>query len=199
MLVENKALLESEISKADGVIIRSATKMRGELLSKATNLKIIARSGVGLDNVDLDTCKTNNIVVVNSPEGPSKSVAELVLLLMLALARKLITIDSGTKAGNWPKKQKGTELSGKTLGILGSGAIGGNLAKYCLALGMNVKAYDIIEYDEYKALTNFEYVDLDTMLNEADFHLIACSSFTSYSSYNKQRSNPKNERWCVYN
>lgn len=166
---QDKKLLEKNIQKADAVIIRGATKMRGELLNNAPNLKIIARSGVGLDNVDLEACKIKNIKVVNSPEGPSKSVAELVLLLMLALSRNLVVVDKGTKAGDWPKKMKGRELFGKTLGILGSGTIGAILAKYCISLGMKVKAYDIIEYDDLKQLDNFEYTSFDEMISSSDY------------------------------
>ncbi|MCH8905870.1 MAG: hydroxyacid dehydrogenase [Candidatus Heimdallarchaeota archaeon] len=168
-LSHDKIQLMERLSEADAVIVRSATKVSIEFLEKASNLKIVARAGVGLDNVDLAECKKRDIQVVNSPEGPSKSVAELVLMMMLALSRKLMEVDQGTKAGNWPKKTIGRELFGKTLGIIGSGAIGGTLAKYCIQLGMTVIAYDIIEYEELKTLEGFSFVPLDEVLSESDF------------------------------
>lgn len=164
----NKDKLPDLISEADGLIVRSATKVNVELLANAKNLKIVARAGVGLDNVDLAKCKEMNIEVVNSPEGPTNSVAELTLGLMIALSRKLLTLDRETKKGNWPKKLKGNELFAKTLGIIGSGAIGGKLAKYSIFLGMKVIAYDIIKIQELENLDGFRYTDLEDVLTNSD-------------------------------
>ena len=160
--------LSDLISDADGLIVRSATKVNSELLSKSKKLKIVARAGVGLDNVDLEKCKELNIQVVNSPEGPTNSVAELSLGLMIALSRKLLILDRETKKGSWPKKLKGRELYGKTLGIIGSGAIGGKLAKYCLFMGMKVIAFDIIKIEELENLDGFEYTDLEDVFENSD-------------------------------
>ncbi len=166
---QSKEKLTEEIKDADGLIVRSATKVNSELLNVATNLKIVGRAGVGLDNIDLDACKSKNIHVVNSPEGPTLSVAEFTLGLIIAAARKFAIAYSGTKNGEWPKKQaKGFELHGKTLGIIGSGAIGGQLARYALAIGMKVIAYDIVEYEYLKSLEGFSYVSLENLLSEAD-------------------------------
>lgn len=164
----DKNLLIDQIAEADGLIVRSATKVNKDLLLNARNLKIVARAGVGLDNVDLEECKNRNIQVVNSPEGPTNSVAELTLGLMIALSRKLLTLDRETKKGNWPKKLKGSELNGKTLGIIGSGAIGGKLAKYCIFMGMKVIAYDIIKIQELESLDGFSYTDLEDVISNSD-------------------------------
>ncbi|MHA2277583.1 MAG: NAD(P)-dependent oxidoreductase, partial [Candidatus Kariarchaeaceae archaeon] len=129
---------------------------------------IVARAGVGLDNVDLEECKNLDIKVVNSPEGPTNSVVELTLGLMISLSRKLLILDRETKKGNWPKKMKGSELNGKTLGIIGSGAIGGKLAKYCTMLGMKVIAYDIVKIRELENLDGFRYTDLNYVLENSD-------------------------------
>ncbi|OLS28007.1 MAG: (S)-sulfolactate dehydrogenase [Candidatus Heimdallarchaeota archaeon LC_2] len=164
----NKNELFANIKDAHAIIVRSATKVTKELLDFAPNLRIIGRAGVGLDNVDLEECKKRQIVVVNSPEGPTQSVAEITLGLIIALSRKLIILDKETKKGNWPKKMKGHEIHGKTLGIIGSGAIGGTLAKYCIAMGMRVIAYDIVKIAELEKLNGFEYVQLDELFSNAD-------------------------------
>jgi len=164
----NKDELPAVLDQAEAIIVRSATKVTPEFLDKCPNLKIIGRSGVGLDNINLEEAKTRGIKVVNSPEGPTRSVAELALGLMLAATRKFGIVIPGTKSGEWPKKEKGNELYGKTLGIIGSGAIGGQLAKYALTLGMKVISYDIVEYDELKQLEGFSYVPLDELLTQAD-------------------------------
>lgn len=165
----NKTELDVQIQEADGLIVRSATKVTKELLDIAPKLKIIGRAGVGTDNIDKDECEKREISVVNSPEGPTRSVAELTLALLISSARKLTIANNGTKDGNWPKKNKGIEIFGKTLGIIGSGAIGGLFAKYCIALGMKVVAYDIVELEELKTLDHFSYKTLDDVLKEADF------------------------------
>lgn len=164
----NKDQLYSSLKEAQAIIVRSATKVNTELLDHAPNMKIVGRAGVGLDNIDLDECKKRGVTVVNSPEGPTKSVAELVLGNMIALSRNIPIVDKGTKNGKWPKKIKGQELYGKTAGIIGSGMIGGLFAQYCIALGMKVLAYDIIKLDHLAAMDGFTYVELDEVLTKAD-------------------------------
>jgi len=167
-----KGELNDALKDADGVIIRSATTVNADFLAKSPKLKIVGRSGVGLDNVDVEACKARNITVVNSPEGPTRSVAEMALGFIIMAARKLYKVVSETKAGKWPKNEKGFELHGKTLGIVGSGAIGGTLARYCIALGMNVVAFDIVKIPELEALPGFEYVSRDDVFRRA--HIISC-------------------------
>ena len=165
---ENKDGFENTLPIVDGIIIRSATKLTADILAKCSNLKFIARSGVGLDNVDLEKCKELGIKVVNSPEGPTRSVAELTLGLMIAASRKFGITIQGTKDGNWPKKQKGTELYNKTIGIIGTGAIGAMFANYCLAMGMKVLGYDIVKNESLVSLDNFEYSSLENLISNSD-------------------------------
>jgi len=165
---ENKDGVENILPIVDGIIIRSATKLTADILAKCGNLKFIARSGVGLDNVDLEKCKELGIKVVNSPEGPTRSVAELTLGLMIAASRKFGITIQGTKEGSWPKKQKGTELYNKTIGIIGTGAIGAIFTNYCLALGMKVIGYDIVKNESLVSLDNFEYSSLENLISNSD-------------------------------
>ena len=165
---ENKDGFENILPIVDGIIIRSATKLTADILAKCSNLKFIARSGVGLDNVDLEKCNELGIKVVNSPEGPTRSVAELTLGLMIAVSRKFGITIQGTKEGNWPKKQKGTELYNKTIGIIGTGAIGAMFANYCLALGMRVIGFDIVKNESLVSLDNFEYSSFEDLISNSD-------------------------------
>ncbi len=170
VLLEDKSKLNEMIRDAVGMVVRSATKVTAELLDNAPKLKIIARAGVGLDNIDLEECKKRGITVVNSPEGPTPSVAELTIALLIGAARKIGHGNHMLKNGKWVKKEcKGVELKGKTLGVIGTGAIGGTVIQYALALGMKVLGYDVILRDDLKQLDGFEYTDLDTLIKESDF------------------------------
>ncbi len=150
----------------DAIIVRSATKVTKEVIAAGKNLKVIGRAGVGLDNVDKDAAKARNIKVVNTPAATSISVAELSLGLMLSAARMLPQASISTKAGKWEKKKfHGFELYGKTLGLIGIGRIGTELAKRARAMGMRVIAVDpAVNRHDYA-----EMVDLDTVLRESDY------------------------------
>ncbi|MCK4682682.1 3-phosphoglycerate dehydrogenase, partial [Candidatus Bipolaricaulota bacterium] len=135
--------LKSEIANYDAIVIRSATKLRAEILDCATDLKLIVRAGVGLDNVDIPYAKEKGIEVRNTPAASSNSVAELALGHILSLARHIGRGTVSLKGGKWEKKQlKGVEIDGKTLGIVGIGRIGQSLAQKAHALGMRVIAFD---------------------------------------------------------
>jgi len=135
--------LKSEIANYDAIVIRSATKLRAEVIDAAANLKLIVRAGVGLDNIDVDYAKGKGISVRNTPAASSNSVAELALGHMISLARYISRGTVSVKGGKWEKKAlKGIEISGKTLGIVGIGRIGQSLATKATALGMKVVAYD---------------------------------------------------------
>lgn len=169
-LLEDKSKLLDRVKNAHGLVVRSATKVNKKLLDVAEKLQIVARAGVGLDNIDLNECKKRSIEVVNSPEGPTPSVAEFTLALLIGAARKIGHGNHMLKQGKWAKKEcVGVELRGKTLGVIGTGAIGGTVAQYALALGMNVLGYDVVIRDDLKALENFEYTDLDILIEESDF------------------------------
>ena len=125
------------------LVIRSATKVTADVISAGKNLKVVIRGGVGMDNIDAAAAKAAGIKVMNTPAASSSTVAELALGLMFMLARDLYTACASMKEGKWDKKKfKGSELSGKVLGILGMGRIGTELAKKASALGMMVVGYD---------------------------------------------------------
>ena len=137
------ANLKAALADADVIITRSATMVNGLLLADAPKLKIVARAGVGLDNVDMEACKKRGIKVINTPGAPTNSVSELALGMMFAIARKISKADESMKNKAWLKKElTGTELMDKTLGIVGLGRIGASLAIKANALGMRVLYYD---------------------------------------------------------
>jgi D-3-phosphoglycerate dehydrogenase / 2-oxoglutarate reductase len=136
--------LITNIPKYDCIIVRSATKVTKEVLEAGKNLKIVARGGVGLDNIDVEFAKAKGLVILNTPGASAISVAELAIGHMFALSRFLHVSKMEMMAGKWPKKEysKGVELHGKTLGVMGFGNIGKEIARRALGLGMNVLAFD---------------------------------------------------------
>jgi len=163
--------IKETIGQYNIVIVRSRTKLTRELIEKADNCKIIARVGVGLDNIDEEAAKTKNIRVINAVEGAMNAVAELVLGLMLSLARQTARGDREIRKGNWLKKElKGTELRGKYLGIIGLGNIGKRLGRLARALNMNIIGYDVIPIDEeFSKEVGLMKADLNTLLQSSDF------------------------------
>ena len=153
------------------VIVRSRTTITKEIIDKAENCKIIARVGVGLDNVDQEAAKAKNIRVINAVEGAMNAVAELVLGLMLSLARQTARGDRAIRDGKWLKKElKGTELRGKYLGIIGMGNIGKRLGRLAKALNMNIIGYDVIPIDEeFSKEVGLIKSDLGTLLQSSDY------------------------------
>lgn len=144
---ERPGLPAEELIKAipayDAIIVRSATKVTADVINAGTNLKVIGRAGVGLDNVDKKAADARGIKVVNTPTATSISVAELALGLMLCCARSIPQATQSLREKRWEKKAfKGTELYGKTLGLIGSGRIGSELAKRAVAMGMSVMVLD---------------------------------------------------------
>ena len=163
--------IQETIGQYNIVIVRSRTKLTKELIEKADNCKIIARVGVGLDNIDEEAAKTKNIRVINAVEGAMNAVAELVLGLMLSLARQTARGDREIRNGNWLKKElKGTELRGKYLGIIGLGNIGKRLGRLARALNMNIIGYDVIPIDEeFSKEVGLLKADLNTLLQSSDY------------------------------
>jgi D-3-phosphoglycerate dehydrogenase len=164
------SITASELAEAvgdfDAIVVRSRTKVTQHVLEAGKRLKAVARAGVGLDNIDLNTAKRLGIIVVNSPEAPSNAVAELVLGLMLSLARRIPEADISMKKGKWIKKRfMGMELKGKTLGIIGFGRIGLQLAKKAGALEMRVLTARRARVEEAGAVA----VDLEELLGSSDF------------------------------
>lgn len=158
--------LANHIKDSEIVVIRSATKLTKEVLDKAEQLKIIARCGVGIDNVDLDFAKSKNIFVTNSPSANLISVVELTVALIISVSRKLSLADSHLKKGEWNRSQfLGNELYGKTLGIVGFGKAGRLVAERMKSFGMS-----IVFYDPYVTDWNGseESIKLDDLLRTAD-------------------------------
>ena len=157
----------------DALVVRSRTKITKEVLQAGKpKLKIVARSGVGLDNVDIEAAKSLGIQVVNSAEAPSNAVAELVLGYMLSLSRNIAKGDASMKRGEWAKsKFTGFELSGNTIGIVGFGRIGYLVGKKTKALGMRVLCYDVMidKMMNFVQEAGAESVPLDNLLAESDF------------------------------
>lgn len=163
--------LLAEIPHYDCIIVRSATKVTREVIDAGKNLKVIARGGVGLDNIDVRHAEAKGITILNTPAASAISVAELAIGHMLALARYLHVSTGDMRSGKWPKKEysKGFELYKKTLGIIGLGNIGKEVARRALGLGMNVLAYDppftpmdfIVEITtKEKVLANADFITL---------------------------------------
>ncbi len=157
--------LIAKVKDYEFMVVRSATKVRKDMIDKMEKMKLIIRGGVGIDNIDVSYAKGKGIKVMNTPAASSASVAELVIAHMFALSRHIVKGTIGIKEGKWDKKQlKGTELLNKTLGIIGVGRIGKELIKRAKALGMNVVAYD-----PYIKLENVDMVELDTLLGNSDY------------------------------
>lgn len=150
----------------DGMVVRSRTKVRQPLIDVCPNLKVIVRGGVGLDTIDADYAKSKGITVMNTPMASSASVAELTIGYMFALARSIVQASASMKSEKWEKKNfEGDEIGGKTLGLIGIGNIGREVAKRAKALGMTVVAYD----PYVKTMDGVKLVTLDELLAEADY------------------------------
>lgn len=158
------------VADYDGIAVRSSTKITKEVLAAATKLKVVGRAGIGVDNVDVPAATASGVVVMNTPFGNSVTTAEHTISLMMSLARQIPEANASTHAGKWEKnKFMGVELSGKTLGLIGCGNIGGIVADRAQGLKMKVIAYDPFLSQERAAQMNLEKVELDTLLERSDF------------------------------
>ncbi|HYJ51756.1 MAG TPA: phosphoglycerate dehydrogenase [Allosphingosinicella sp.] len=162
--------LKAIIGDYDGLAVRSMTKVTAEILEAATNLKVVGRAGIGVDNVDIPAATARGVVVMNTPFGNSITTAEHAVALMFALARELPAADSSTQSGKWEKNRfMGVELTSKTLGLIGCGNIGSIVADRALGLRMKVIAYDPFLTPERAVELGVEKVALDALLARADF------------------------------
>jgi len=170
----NTKLTPEELKKAikdyDGLLVRSSTKVTKDVIAAADKLKIVGRAGVGLDNVDVDAASKKGIIVVNTPGGNTISTAEHTFSMMLALSRSIPQADLSMKKGEWERKKfMGVELYGKTLGIVGLGRIGTEVAKRALSFGMKVVAFDpYLSFEKAKAL-GIESVSPEALFKQADY------------------------------
>ncbi len=162
--------LKAIIGQYDGLAIRSSTRVTKEILEAATNLKVVGRAGIGVDNVDIPSASAKGVVVMNTPFGNSITTAEHAIALMFALARDLPEADKSTQAGKWEKNRfMGVEVTGKTLGLIGAGNIGSIVADRALGLKMKVIAYDPFLTPERALEMGVEKMTLDDLLLRADF------------------------------
>jgi D-3-phosphoglycerate dehydrogenase len=182
----DKDKLKEKMRDVDVLIVRSATKVTKEIIECASQLKIIGRAGMGLDNIDVEAAKAKNIKVLNTPGQNALSVAELVIGMVIDIYRNITRASTGLKEGKWEKKElEGLELSGKTFGIIGFGYVGKNLAKLLKGFNTTTLVYDIVnltaeEQKEYNVKqVSFEYllkqsdiISLNLPKNEKTFHII---------------------------
>ncbi|MFP4345650.1 MAG: D-2-hydroxyacid dehydrogenase [Anaerolineales bacterium] len=175
--------LAEVIGEYDGMVVRSRTKVREPLIDRAEKLQAVIRGGVGLDNIDVAYAREKGIQVLNTPAASSNAVAELALGMMMALARNIARGDASMKAGKWEKKAlKGTELSGKTLGVIGYGRIGQLLGEKARALGMEVIASDpYVQHEDVvplqELLERADYISLHLPHTDETHHLISTQEF----------------------
>jgi len=169
-LGKDKERLEALIPEFDGLAIRSATKVTDKLLKAASNLKVVGRAGIGVDNVDIRAATANGVIVMNEPFGNSITTAEHAIAMMMALARQIPEADRSTQAGKWEKSRfMGVELFGKTLGVVGCGNIGSIVADRGVGLKMKVIAYDPFLSEERAIEIGVQKVELAELLSRADF------------------------------
>jgi D-3-phosphoglycerate dehydrogenase len=167
--IEREKLLEI-VPEYDGIIVRSATAIDKELMQKATRLKVVGRAGVGVDNVDIDTATERGVLVMNSPGGSTTTTAEHAIAMLFALARSIPQAYFTLKAGKWEKsKFKGVEITGKTLGVVGLGRIGSEVARKCQAMGMNVVAYDPFINPDTPLSSGLTLLTLPQIYRQSDF------------------------------
>jgi D-3-phosphoglycerate dehydrogenase len=165
-----KEELIAKIKNYDALIVRSQTKVGSDIIEAAENLKVIGRAGVGVDNVDVNAATKKGIIVLNAPDGNTTSTAELTIAMLLALARNIPQAHASLKGGAWDRKSfTGVEVSGKTLGIVGMGRIGTEVAKRMLAMNMNVLAFDPFLTPEKADSLGIKLVDLDQIITNSDF------------------------------
>jgi D-3-phosphoglycerate dehydrogenase / 2-oxoglutarate reductase len=162
--------LAQELNEADALVVRSATRVTDELLSHAPKLRVIGRAGVGVDNIDLEAATRRGVLVMNTPGGNAPSVAEHALALMLSMARSIPQLNASMHAGKWEKSgSAGAELRAKTLGLVGLGRVGAEVARRARALEMRVLAYDPYVSAERAAEWGAELVPLADLLAQADY------------------------------
>lgn len=163
--------LKEIIGEYDAILIRSRTKLRADIISAAEKLKVIGRAGIGVDNIDLKAATEHGIIVVNAPGSNSLSVVELTIGQMISLARKLVKADAHVRSGEWNRKAfVGVELMGKTLGLIGFGRIGSEVAKRAQVFGMDVITYDPYVNKEIAEKMGVKVVETkEELLKDSDF------------------------------
>jgi D-3-phosphoglycerate dehydrogenase len=162
--------LRAAVADCEGLIVRSAVRVTKDIIEAGPKLKLIGRAGIGVDNIDVDAASRRGVIVMNAPLGNVTSAAEHAFALLLANARHIARADASLRAGKWERSTNvGVELDGKTLGIVGLGKVGGQVARYGRAFGMRVVAYDPLLVRERAEVLGVELVEIDTLLEISDF------------------------------
>src|SRR5215475_2873238 len=169
VVVTTKDTIAAELKDADALIVRSATRVTQDLLSKAPKLRAVGRAGVGVDNIDLQEATRRGVLVMSTPGGNAVSVAEHTFAILLALARQVPKLDSALREGRWEKSSSGTEVRGKTLGLIGLGRIGSEVASRAEAFDMRILAYDPYISEAAAKELQVELVSMERLLSESDF------------------------------
>src|SRR5688572_11214542 len=163
--------LLAAVADADALVVRSATKVTRKVIEAARSLQVIGRAGVGVDNVDVDAATERGVVVMNAPSGNTTTTAELAIALLFSLARNVVRGDRAVRGGEWKLRGRllGSEIAGKTLGVIGLGRIGRVVAGRGLGLTMDVIAHDPFLEGQRSPIEGVELVALDELLARADF------------------------------
>src|SRR5499433_3335211 len=170
VVVTTKDTIGPELADADALIVRSATRVTPDLLAKAPKLRAVGRAGVGVDNIDLEEATRRGVLVMSTPGGNAVSVAEHTFALLLSLARQVPRLDKAIHEGRWEKSSAaGTEVRGKTLGLIGLGRIGSEVAVRADAFDMRVLGYDPFISEAAAHQMQVELVPLEQLLAESDF------------------------------
>src|SRR5260370_2767447 len=169
IVLTSKDNLNAELADADALIVRSATKVTAALLDHAPRLRVVGRAGVGVDNIDLDEATKRGILVMSTPGGSSGAVPEATFALLLALARQLPKLDAAMREGRWEKSSSGAEGRGKTLGLIGLGRIGSEVATRAEAFDMRVVAFDPFSSEAAARELSVGLVPRDQLLADCDF------------------------------
>src|SRR6185295_13239909 len=170
IVVSNPKEYAQHLAQADALVVRSAVKVTRDVLAQAPKLKVIGRAGVGVDNVDTAAATAAGILVMNTPGGNAVSVAEHTIALMLSMVRSIPQASASSKAGKWEKKKfMGTELRGKTLGIVGLGSVGRQVARRARAFEMRIVAFDPFVSSQSAQASDVELVDLPRLYAESDY------------------------------
>lgn len=161
--------LQSIIGEYDALIVRSQTRVTGDIIEYANNLQVIGRAGIGVDNIDVDAATRHGIIVINSPEGNVVATAEYTIAMLLALARHIPKVHNLLRAGHWNRETKGLELRNKILGIIGLGRVGSEVAELAKGLRMSIIAYDPMISESRAERLGVELVAIETLLARSDF------------------------------
>ena len=200
IVLTTKDTLDAQIADADALIVRSATKVTAELLDKAPRLRAVGRAGVGVDNIDLEEATTRGVIVMSTPGGNAVSVAEHTFALLLSLARQVPRLDKAMHEGKWEKSSAaGSEVRGKTLGLIGLGRIGSEVAIRADAFDMRVLGYDPYISEAAAKEVQVELVPLEKLLAESDFVSLhtGLSAATQNLINGKAIAQMKNGAWLI--